>query len=139
MRRCLLLVILNVGLLSACSATIPKPYDLVQALSLDSLQQSIMEFFQSYPILTSNKQVVSGNSACQYQQHQAFYKQGLMDAHTLVVRAQAVPQGQASVKPYEELLGNLYSLRAEHQQACFTQPQVELHRQRFAEILGAIN
>ena len=98
-----------------------------------------MQFFQSYPVLESNNAEVVADSACQYQQHQAFYQHGLVDAQTLVIRAQAVEQGYASAKSYEALLQSLYTLRAEHQQACFTQPQVELHRQRFVEILGAIN
>ena len=132
----LLVMVFSVGLLTGCSATIPKPYDFVQALSLDRLQQEIMAFFQSYPTLKSSNLQVSDNSACQYQQHQAFYQQGLVDAHTLVVRAQAVPDQQVSAQPYEELLGSLYSLREKHQQACFTEPQVAMHRQRFVEILG---
>ena len=138
MRQLLLVPILccSLVLFTGCSATIPKSYDFVQELSLSKLQKAIMQFFQSYPVSESNNAEVVADSACQYQQHQAFYQQGLVEAQTLVIRAQAMPDKQASAKPYEQLLDSLYALREEHQQACFTRLQVELHRQRFVEILG---
>ena len=141
MRRLLLVPVLCFSLLmlAGCSATIPKSYDFVQELSLHKLQDAIMQFFHAYPVLESNNLAVAGDTACQYQQHQAFYQQGLVDAQTLVIRAQAMPDKQTSAKQYEQLLDSLYALRKEHQQACFTGPQVELHRQRFVEILGAVN
>jgi len=130
--RILLLSLMSLAA-TGCTVSLVAPYDETTVTSVtDLLKRTDMFLIQQQSLLDSGQQ-----SKTTYENNKAWYDQTEVDLNAIIIRAQAIPKNDTTVKQLKNLEAALQGV-IDNNKAGFTSEYLALERRIVDQAIGAI-